>query len=149
MTDIYGNTIKGAAFTYDVKSAYPKELMPKWWQFKAKALIRENAREMQRQMEAQKMQLAFMEALKETLRHTNIATNSTLHHTYAERPPAPRPSRLTVVYGMQNGQEWKEYVPLNGSHEWVTSPLHIVFQNPDGPPSYIRYEFGYTDGRRW
>jgi hypothetical protein len=136
------------AYTCDIKSAYPKEMLPRWWQFKAKARIRANLRKETDKKVEDARQVAFVQAIAEALRHTQIATNATLHHTYAERPPAARPSRLTVVYVLQNGQEIREYVNLNSQHYTVTAPMHYVWAQ-EIPPSQIRYEFGYTDGSRW
>lgn len=136
------------AYTCDIKSAYPKQMLPRWWQFKAKARIRERMRDVQHENEDHARLAAFTDAIAEALRHTQIAANATLHHTYAERPPAPRPSRLTVVYVLQDGQEIREYVNLNSQHYTVTAPMHYVWAQ-EIPPSSIRYEFGYSDGSPW
>ncbi len=74
------------------------------------------------------------------------------HVTHAPRPPAPRPSRLTIAYQMQDGREYKEYVPLNGQMSYHTNfPYHIAHGIAEGnpPPEGIRYEFGYEDGGQW
>jgi hypothetical protein len=146
--DGYGDTIRPPIFEADIKSAYPKELMPKWWRFRAKRLIRDRALETRIETFEMQRHVDFVEALRDTLRHTQIAANATLHHTYAQRPPAPRPSRMMVVYTMQDGMEYKEYVPLNGMPFYTMSPSHYVFDQPT-PPISIRYEFGYTDGSPW
>lgn len=68
---------------------------------------------------------------------------------HKQRPPAPRPSRLTVVYIMQDGREYKEYVPLYGQRSFILNFPHYVAQemaNTGMPPVSIRYELGYEDG---
>ena len=78
----------------------------------------------------------------------------TVRHTvtHAPRPPAPRPARMTVVYQMQDGSEYKEYTILAGQmSSWANFP-HYIFESiiRDGkPPQAVRYEFGYEDGRNW
>jgi hypothetical protein len=136
-------------YTCDIKSEYPHELYPHWWQFKAKAQLKGRARLLHEAIEAQKIQANFMETLKETLRHTNIAMSHNMHVTYAARPPAPRPSQLTIVYEMQDGQQIREYVPMNGNAIWTQAPLDYVYRNPLGPPVKIEYIFGYQDGGMW
>lgn len=122
--------------------------MPKWWQFIQRAHYRKWSAEMQQKRSEKDTQIAFIAAVAEALRNTQISANATLHHTYAERPPAPRPSRMTVVYVMQHGQEIREYVQLNGQSYTTLSPMHYVW-NQELPPSHIRYEFGYSDGSPW
>lgn len=132
----------------DINSPYGKNIRPKWWQFKEKARINDRLRKVQELSEDQESKLAFITAISEALRHTQIAGNHTLHHTYAARPAAERPSRLTVVYVMQDGKEIREYINLNSQHYTVTAPMHYVW-NQELPPVNIRYEFGYTDGSMW
>lgn len=78
-------------------------------------------------------------------------TGLTLHHTYAQKPPPPRPERLTVVYVMQDGREYRIYIPINGMAEWTESwPSWLTgVYNGEAPPQYIRYEFSYKDGSKW
>jgi hypothetical protein len=71
--------------------------------------------------------------------------------THSPRPPAPRPSRLSIIWTMQNGYELRDYVPINGmwSHtanvpQWLVNP-----ESYGGTPFSVRYEFGYTDGEKW
>lgn len=136
-------------YTSDIKSAYPKEMRPRWWQFVEKERIRKRLRKETDEKLADARHLALVEALTEALRNTQISGNHTLHHTYAQRPPAPRPSRMMIIYVMQDGKEIREFVPLNGQAiHYSLSPMHYVW-NQEQPPSHIRYEFGYTDGSPW
>lgn len=63
------------------------------------------------------------------------------------RPPAPRPERITVVYEMQDGHEYKTFIPLHGQSQWVESwPGWLDPQRePAYPPVAIRYHIGYAD----
>ena len=72
--------------------------------------------------------------------------------THAPRPPAPRPVRMTVIYRMQDGFEYKEYTALTGQMSSTANFPHYVLDSiiRDGkPPESIRYEFGYEDGHNW
>jgi len=93
----------------------------------------------------------FVSALTESLRHTQIGVSANHHITYAQRPPAPKPIRLTVVYTLQTGMEYKEYTPLIGQMStYQNFPHYIESEIREGrPPQSIRYEFGYEDGRNW
>jgi hypothetical protein len=65
-------------------------------------------------------------------------------HTYGQRPPAPLPQRMTVVYQTRDGTEYKEYIPLNGQVTWTVNMPHYIeeiIRNNDSV--MIRYEFGY------
>jgi len=107
---------------------------------RAKIQIRHNTR-----------QIEHVTALIVALRRTEIAVKQDHHVTYAARPPAPRPSRLTVAWMMDGGREIKQFIPLNGmwSHidnvpDWLTNS-----DKYGGKPTAVRYEFGYEDGGQW
>ena len=62
------------------------------------------------------------------------------------RPPAPRPERITVVYEMQDGREFRTFIPLHGQAEWTESwPHWLDIREPGYPPVAIRYHLGYSD----
>ena len=88
-------------------------------------------------------------SITEGLRHTQIGWSGNMHVTHAQRPPAPRPARITVTYVMQDGREYRTYIPLNGQAEWTESYptwLSKVYNGEEPPPQYIRYSLGYNDG---
>lgn len=91
---------------------------------------------------------ALITAITESLRHTQIGVSQNVHVTHAQRPPAPRPARITVTYVMQDGMEYRTFIPLNGQSEWTESWPHWLDQpyNNNYPPVSIRYSLGYNDG---
>ena len=74
----------------------------------------------------------------------NHPANVNHHVTHAQRPPAPRPQRITVVYVMGDGNEYRTYIPLHGQSEWTDSMPSFVQHNTI-QVSHIRYSLGYTD----
>jgi hypothetical protein len=82
-------------------------------------------------------------------------TPLTFEHSYTikhePRPPAPRPSRMTVIWELQQGTEWREYVSLYGQRSTTMATPHFMRCGYDRllPPVSVRYEFGYTDGSPW
>jgi hypothetical protein len=73
-----------------------------------------------------------------------------VHHTvtHAPRPVPPRPREMTVIYEMQDGQQWRTYHPIGGmgyiEASWPSwlDPL-VPGYEASWPPVKIRYEFGY------
>lgn len=66
--------------------------------------------------------------------------------THAPRPPAPVPQRIAIVYIMQDGTEWREYVPLNGQAYWEHPWPNYLNANQNGfPPVKIRFMLGYDN----
>jgi hypothetical protein len=86
---------------------------------------------------------AFISALTESLRHTQIGVSQNVHVTHAQRPPAPRPIRITMNWIMPDGREYRQFVPLNGQSFWVESLPH--FYNNE-MPDRIEFSLGYADG---
>jgi len=87
------------------------------------------------------------ETVSTLLRQNPVEVKHVVRHE--PRPPAPRPARITITYVMQDGREYREYIPLNGQAEWTTNYpqwLTAVFQGNEPPPQYIRYSLGYNDG---
>lgn len=66
------------------------------------------------------------------------------------RPPAPRPSRMTLVYIMPDGSEYKEYIGLIGQASWYHNMAHYVEEQiRNGSSIQLRFDFAYEDGQRW
>jgi hypothetical protein len=81
---------------------------------------------------------------KQTIKHS-----MTVRHE--PRPPAPRPSHMVVIWELQQGTVWREYVPLYGQRSTTVNTPHFMRGGNDHllPPVSVRYEFGYTDGSPW
>jgi hypothetical protein len=82
---------------------------------------------------------------KQTIKHS-----MTVKHE--PRPPAPRPSHMTIIWELQRGAEWREYVQLYGQRSTVMTPPQFMRGGQSDhlmPPVSVRYEFGYTDGTPW
>jgi hypothetical protein len=86
--------------------------------------------------------------ISQALRETTVAVSANHHVTYAQRPPAPRPVQLTLVYQFQNGQEYREYVQLHGQSYWDMNFPHYVEQEirENRPLRSMRVEMRYQDG---
>jgi len=72
-------------------------------------------------------------------------TGLTIHHTYAQKPPPPRPARITVTWVMMDGTEYRTWIPLNGQAEWTENMPHYIQSNAEKVVC-IRYSLGYNDG---
>jgi hypothetical protein len=94
-------------------------------------------------------------ALSVTRTTVDYLVSKPIQHSYTirhePRPPAPRPSRMTVIWELQQGAEWREYVSLNGQRSTVMMAPGFMRGGNDHllPPVSVRYEFGYTDGSAW